>query len=109
MALHELSTNAARYGALSDDGGHIAVSWRIDGSGAEPMLEMDWIERGGPAVVEPPTHGFGRVVIEKMLSQRLNAVVRLTFDIEGLTWRLSVALKNIVAGDDFDGAFARDR
>jgi PAS domain S-box-containing protein len=110
MALHELSTNAAKYGALSNDGGHVAVNWRVDGSGAEPMLEMDWVERGGPLVVERPAHGFGRIVIEDMLSQRLNAVVRLSFDVEGLTWRVTVPLKNIVASDDFDNAtvFASD-
>ncbi|WP_158813557.1 sensor histidine kinase [Methylocapsa sp. S129] len=100
MALHELSTNAVKYGALSNDVGHIATGWRFKSSTAGPMLEMDWIERGGPLVEAPHAHGFGSVVIEKMLAQRLNAVVHLSFEREGLTWRLLVPLKNIEANDD---------
>ena len=100
MALHELSTNAAKYGALSDDAGQIAIGWRYKSSDTEPMLEMDWIERGGPPVEAPRSRGFGSIVIEKMLSQRLNAVVHLSFEAEGLAWRLRAPLKNIEASDD---------
>jgi PAS domain S-box-containing protein len=100
MALHELSTNAAKYGALSNEAGRVAIGWRFRSSVAEPLLEMDWIERGGPPVAAPPSRGFGSVVIEGMLSQRLNAVVLLSFEAEGLTWRLRAPLKNIEASDD---------
>jgi PAS domain S-box-containing protein len=99
MALHELSTNAAKYGALSNEVGHIAIGWRFKSSDEEPWLEMDWIERDGPRMQEPRTRGFGSVVIDKMLSQRLNGIVLLAFDAEGLSWRLSVPLKNIEATD----------
>jgi PAS domain S-box-containing protein len=111
MALHELATNAAKYGALSNDAGHIILNWRIDDSSAEPTLEMDWIERGGPRVSAPLARGFGSVVMERMLSQRLNAVVHLSFEVEGLSWRLSVPLKNVEATDDLEDAtdFSRDR
>jgi PAS domain S-box-containing protein len=101
MALHELSTNAAKYGALSNEGGHVELRWRIDSSAAEPTLEMEWIERGGPPVEPPSSRGFGSTVIDAMVSQRLNGVVRLSFEPEGLTWRLTVPLKNVVASDDF--------
>jgi PAS domain S-box-containing protein len=111
MALHELATNAAKYGALSDDSGHIVVRWRVDETGAEPIFEMDWIEREGPPVAAPSARGFGSVVIDRMLSQRLNAVVRLSFEVEGLAWRLNVPLKNIEATDDLknEADFSRDR
>jgi PAS domain S-box-containing protein len=110
MALHELAANAAKYGALSIDGGHIVVSWRVVRSDGEPTLEMDWIEREGPSAAPPSTRGFGSVVMDRMLSQRLNAVVRLSFEAGGLSWRLSVPLKNIEATDDLEGRknFSRD-
>ena len=103
MALHELATNAAKYGALSNDGGRIAISWRVGGSAAAPTLEMEWIERGGPPAAAPSTRGFGTVVMDRMLSQRLSAIVHMSFEIEGLSWRLSVPLKNVEATDDLEG------
>jgi two-component sensor histidine kinase len=102
MALHELATNAAKYGALSNDIGHIAVTWRIEASGAEPMLEMEWIEREGPSALAPRNPGFGITIIERMLAQRLNAEARLSFEKEGLVWRLRVALKYIEPGDGLE-------
>jgi PAS domain S-box-containing protein len=100
MALHELSTNAVRYGALSNEAGRIAIGWRFSNAGAEPTFEMDWIERDGPPIAAPPSQGFGSVVIDRMLSQRLNAAVHLSFGVEGLAWRLQAPLKNIEARDD---------
>ena len=100
MALHELSTNTAKYGALSREGGHIEINWQIVPSGDEPMLEIDWLERGGPTVEPPPTRGFGSIVIEAMLAQRLNAVVRYSFEPEGVSWRMRVPLKNIAASEN---------
>ena len=64
------------------------------------MFEMEWIERDGPPTAAPASRGFGSVVIERMLSQRLNAVVHLSFEVEGLAWRLRAPSKNIEASDD---------
>ena len=100
LALHELATNAVRYGALANEIGQVAVSWRIDASGDEPTFEMDWIERDGPPVKAAPKPGFGRLVIEEMLTQRLNASVRLTFAADGLNWRMRVLLKTVEARDE---------
>jgi two-component sensor histidine kinase len=100
MALHELSTNAVKYGALSNEAGHVAIGWRFKSVEAEPWLEMDWIERDGPPVEEPHARGFGSVVIDRMLAQRLNGSVHLSFDAEGLAWRLSVPLKSVEAQDE---------
>jgi two-component sensor histidine kinase len=103
MALHELSTNALRYGALSNEAGHVAVGWRIDRSGDEPMLEMYWSERNGLPVETTPQRGFGTIVIKEMLAQRLNAVVSLSFDAPGIAWRLRAPLRNIEAADESPG------
>jgi PAS domain S-box-containing protein len=100
MALHELATNAVRHGALSNEAGQVAVTWRIDQSGPEPMLEVDWIERNGLPVEAPPRRGFGSIVIKEMLAQRLNAIVNLSFDAPGIAWRLRVPLKNVEAADE---------
>jgi PAS domain S-box-containing protein len=100
MALHELFTNAVRYGALSNEIGRIAISWRFTDSGAEPLFEMEWIERDGPPTAAPASRGFGSVIIEKMLSQRLNAIVDLSFGPEGLAWRVRAPSKSIEANDE---------
>jgi PAS domain S-box-containing protein len=100
MALHELFTNAVRYGALSNENGRIAIGWRFAKSDSEPVFEMEWIERDGPPTAAPASRGFGSVIIEKMLSQRLNAVVDLSFGAEGLAWRLQAPSRNVEASDE---------
>ncbi len=60
---HELATNATKYGALSNDEGHVGVSWRVDGDGDEGDLVLDWEESGGPPVKEPARRGFGSRLI----------------------------------------------
>ncbi len=64
MAVHELTTNAAKYGALSTPAGRVDVSWSIDRSGAEPMLRLRWVESGGPPVTPPTRRGFGLNLLE---------------------------------------------
>lgn len=103
MALHELATNATRHGALSNPAGRVTVNWRIERNDVEPMLEIEWSESGGPPVLTPPRRGFGSIVIEGMLAQRLNATVRLSFDPGGLAWRLRAPLNNVEATDDAAG------
>ena len=83
MALHELATNAVKYGALSVIDGQIRVSWTVEAG----ELLVEWRERGGPPV-SPPTHrGFGRNVIERT-AERLGGTAALAFDPEGVSWRL---------------------
>jgi PAS domain S-box-containing protein len=62
LALHELATNAGKYGALSVDGGRVDVDWRVDGN----IFAMSWTERNGPPVSPPQRHGFGSTVIASM-------------------------------------------
>jgi PAS domain S-box-containing protein len=80
MALHELATNAVKYGALSVPAGRVALSW----SATEGRLALRWQERGGPPVV-PPTHtGFGSRLIERSLARELDGTVSLSFPREGV-------------------------
>ena len=94
MAIHELATNALKYGALSVPGGAVRVVWGPepedgpDGAG----LRLTWTERGGPPVVPPGRHGFGARLLEKGLAGELSAQVTLAYDSLGLvcTMRLPI-------------------
>ncbi|MDO9712208.1 sensor histidine kinase [Paracraurococcus lichenis] len=94
MALHELATNAAKYGALSTPGGRVEVTWHCvadEGDGAT-RLNLLWCERGGPRV-EPPTRtGFGSRLLERGLVQQFGASTSLTFTPEGVEFRFSATI-----------------
>jgi two-component sensor histidine kinase len=64
LLLHELATNALKYGALSVEGGRVAISWDIAGKGDDEELIMHWRERGGPPAREPESKGFGSKLIK---------------------------------------------
>jgi PAS domain S-box-containing protein len=83
MALHELSTNAVKYGALSVPGGAVSIHWQVV-SGDEPRLRLEWVESGGPAVAPPQRKGFGTRLIERSLASELKGQVRLEFRPTGL-------------------------
>jgi PAS domain S-box-containing protein len=100
MALHELSTNAVKYGALSRPGGHVDLQWRIGGEGGgEPEFRMSWIESGGPPVATPDHKGFGHVVTQDLVARALLGKVTLEFAPEGLRWTL-IAPKSSVVDDE---------
>jgi two-component sensor histidine kinase len=81
LVLHELATNAAKYGALSTPAGRLAVSWRINGND----VEIAWIERGGPAIAAPPaTPGFGSKLMELSIMGQLHGAVRHRWAREGV-------------------------
>ena len=84
MALHELATNAAKYGALSNDDGKIAIAWSQDDADAGSRLRFEWTERGGPRVETPEGRGFGSRLIERALAAELSGAVALHFDPEGV-------------------------
>jgi PAS domain S-box-containing protein len=83
MALHELCTNARKYGALSKDGGRIRLEWGEIES-PNPMLRIWWRESGGPIVVPPVRRGFGSTLLERALARDLEGVVKLSFEREGV-------------------------
>ncbi len=89
MALHELATNAAKYGALSNESGSIAIEWDIQANGAaEPQFMMSWVERGGPPVAKPQRRGFGSKVTSTMVEGKVGGEVVVDYASSGLVWRL---------------------
>lgn len=89
MTLHELATNAAKYGALSRPEGSVEVTWIIDRSEQpEPAIEIHWTERGGPPVTPPKHRGFGMPLIEGAISHELSGSVNLVFNESGLACRI---------------------
>lgn len=97
LALHELATNASKYGALSGPAGKLAVQWTLEPANGVPRFRMTWRERGGPPV-DPPEHsGFGRLLIERLTADKLNATPLLMFAREGVIWTFEAAAADILA------------
>jgi two-component sensor histidine kinase len=92
LALGELCTNAAKYGALSTPTGRVSINWSIDAQASQ--LRLTWTERGGPTVRIPERRGFGSRLIERLLAQDLNGRVRLAFDPEGVTCTVEAAVQS---------------
>jgi two-component sensor histidine kinase len=98
MAVHELTTNAAKYGALSVPGGRVEVQWGpVHDADGHPQLHIDWIENGGPAVVAPAQGGFGSKLIEGSVAAELGGKARLIFEPKGLRCEISIPMKNAAA------------
>jgi PAS domain S-box-containing protein len=92
LAIHELSTNAAKYGALSVPSGVVDVSWRVDA--VRKMLSIDWRETGGPPVAPPKRSGFGRLLLERAVASDLAGDVKLEFDPVGLKCAITLPLRD---------------
>ncbi len=87
LALHELATNASKYGALSNPAGHVNITWdRTPGS----RFVLEWKESGGPRVQPPKRRGFGQAVLERLASQALEGDAHLSFHKEGVAWRIEI-------------------
>jgi PAS domain S-box-containing protein len=98
LALHELATNAVKYGPLSIPTGRVAVSWALENEGtARASLRLSWVERGGPVVTSPSHKGFGHVVFERIITKSLGGNVAMDFAPEGLSWVLSIPTANLVS------------
>lgn len=92
MTLHELATNAAKYGALSTPEGRVDVAWRLEEALGEPRIALDWAEQGGPPVRAPERRGFGRKLIEHSVSYELGGRAQLEFRPEGVRCRIEIPL-----------------
>jgi two-component sensor histidine kinase len=91
MVMHELATNAAKYGALSQPDGVVSVRWRLAAAGSgEPALKIEWDEIGGPEVAQPDRQGYGSGVIRDLLTYEVGGSVNLTFARHGV--RCSIEL-----------------
>jgi two-component sensor histidine kinase len=88
MAIHELATNALKYGSLSNETGQVAISWTTD----EQRLRLHWKERGGPPVREPDRRGFGSRMIERGLAAELGGKVAIRFEPDGVSCEVDAPL-----------------
>lgn len=95
LALHELESNAIKYGALSNAVGAVAVAWHVEHRAGADCLLLSWIESGGPPVSPPTRTGFGTRLISRAIGQRLDGAAATEFLPEGLRWRLSASLAEL--------------
>ena len=99
LAIHELSTNAAKYGALSVSTGRVEVAWGCeDDDAGAPCFVMSWREVGGPPVEPPSTRGFGHVVTEQLAARALQGKAELVFEPEGVRWSIRVPIDQVLRG-----------
>ncbi|MFZ3182270.1 MAG: HWE histidine kinase domain-containing protein [Methylocystis silviterrae] len=97
MALHELATNAVKYGALSNSDGRVDIEWGVrerDGEGRR--FTMRWRETEGPTVVPPARNGFGSTVIRDMIRLNLRGDARLQYDSAGVVWDFDCPIENVL-------------
>ncbi|MEX0758286.1 MAG: HWE histidine kinase domain-containing protein, partial [Tistlia sp.] len=92
LAIHELSTNATKFGALSVESGSVEVAWNVEVAADGPCVTLVWHEVGGPPVVEPDAAGFGRLMLEKLVPDAISGTAELDFPEGGLRWRISFPL-----------------
>lgn len=98
LALHELGTNAVKYGALSVDTGRVDIAWRIEDGAKGPELRMTWREIGGPGVAAPERTGFGSALIGKLTQRSLRGETCMSFAPTGVEWSLTCELAHLVEG-----------
>jgi two-component sensor histidine kinase len=90
LLVHELATNAAKYGALSSSAGKLSIGWSV----SDARLNLDWRESGGPIVITPTHRGFGTRLMSRSLDQ-FGGTVETAFETTGLVCRLSVILPEL--------------
>lgn len=96
LVIHELATNASKYGALSQPDGNVTIEWRIEGNPAEPLLVFEWKERGGPPAVAPSREGFGHTLLRSVLSDA-EFKPEIRFEPDGLHYRATARLAAVLA------------
>ena len=109
LAVHELATNAAKYGALSSAAGRVNIHWSTSKSNGSELFVFRWEEQGGPPVSSPDQKGFGSVVLEQVMAEYFVEPPHIDFAVGGLRYQLSGELASLkpdehqrthVGGDD---------
>jgi PAS domain S-box-containing protein len=93
LAVHELATNAAKYGALSNTSGSVRILWHADQQAN--ILNFRWEERGGPSVSAPARKGFGSVVLEQLMGEYCDEQPKVEFDPRGITFEMDCSLSAV--------------
>ena len=98
MAIHELATNAVKYGAFSVPEGNVAVTWNVQQTELGEHLELEWVERNGPPVTPPTARGFGSTLIERALNHDMSAQATIEFLPEGVRARVQAPVRSRTSG-----------
>jgi two-component sensor histidine kinase len=98
MALHEMTTNAAKYGALSKRCGHIGITWQVSGD-IEKSIELVWQEQGGPAVKAGASGGFGTTLIDHVIRHDIDGSTQIDFDPAGVRWTIAFPVRSPAGAD----------
>jgi len=94
MALHELATNAGKYGSLSNSEGRVLISWHV--STERPVFFMSWVEELGPVVVPPKHRGFGQKVIQSMVEAAVDGTTEIGYPPSGFFWNLQAPAEEVL-------------
>ena len=100
MAIHEMATNAAKYGAFSTDDGHVNISWSRINDAAGDRLRIEWQETNGPKVKQPNRVGFGTQLITSTIEGTLDGKVTTTWEPNGLNYVIELEFPEVTALDD---------
>lgn len=99
LMLHELATNAAKYGALSISTGQVSITWDLLPDGADPKVRLRWAESGGPLVAVPTRYGFGSRLIGRGLSGNFGGEVTLDYHPTGVVCTVTAPMSGLHAED----------
>lgn len=100
LAVHELATNATKYGSLSAPDGKVNVMWAVTPSLNPPVLIVEWVESGGPRVMPPERQGFGTKLIQRGLAQQLGGEIKLDFRPDGIRCVITFPLQSVLASPE---------
>ncbi len=92
LAVHELATNAAKYGALKSETGRVDIRWEVSGAAGARQLTLTWRESGGPPVVAPTRRGFGTRLIERTFASEFRGSARAAYGPDGVVWTIAMPL-----------------
>ncbi|WP_171946520.1 sensor histidine kinase [Hyphomicrobium sp. CS1GBMeth3] len=107
MALHELATNASKYGALSDENGKLRIKWHLEGNGENREFVLAWVEEDGPPVKPPERRGFGYTIMVAMVEKSLDATVTVDYAESGLKWTVRAPARCTYEGPETAGGPAK--
>jgi two-component sensor histidine kinase len=99
LAIHELATNAMKYGALTMPSGRVSINWTSEDQAGEPKFVFTWQEAGGPPASEPAAAGFGSRLISRVLQDDFRGAVEVSYEPTGLVCRLTAPLENLAPSE----------